>query len=327
MFDYSDLLNQKLSGKRILFIGVKFYHFSAEIVAKMKQYGAEVSFFYERDTSLQFAFAKTFKPEYANKLLESHYQKVSESVKDLTFDFLFVIRGYMMQPWFVEKIKINNPGIRTILYQWDSYTNWECDYRYLISSFDVVKTFDPRDAEELHLPYVPTFSSDEYTNLPTIAPEYDLFYSGGFNYPRYNFLKQLIAYSKENNIKLYAHLSISLKSYVREIMAGNKLDPYLLSFKDLDKHEYLKIFIRSNVIIDYTKDNQAGITMRTLDTLMAGKKILTNNQFVKLESIFQPEQIQFFNPADFSADQAFVKNVQLFPKRNYSIDRFLNGIF
>ncbi|MBE9463123.1 hypothetical protein ACFP1I_27570 [Dyadobacter subterraneus] len=319
--------NQKLNDKKILLIGVKFYHFTHEVIAKMKHYGADVTFFYERDTSLKFAFAKTFNSDYADKLQENHYQNVLAKVKDTKFDYLLVIRGYMMEPWFVKEIKNSNPGIKTIMYQWDSYSNWECDYRHMISSFDVVKTFDPRDAEELNLPYVPTFSSDEYSNLPEEKPKYDIFYSGGFTYPRYDFLKQIINYSKDNNLKLYSHLAISMKSYLREIAGGNKIDPSLLSFKNLNKEEYLKVFIASNVIIDYTKDNQAGITMRTLDTLMAGKKILTNNTFVSQEPGFRPDQVQFFNPKEFAADQEFVKKEVYFPKLDYSIDKFLANIF
>ena len=327
MTDFTGILNQKLRGKKILLIGVKFYHFTDEIIAKLVHYGAEVTFRYERDTTIKFGLAKTFKPEFADVLQERHYRKVAAEAEEKHFDYMLVIRGYTMQPWFVEKIKADHPGIQTILYQWDSYANWECDYRYLISSFDVVKTFDRKDAVELGLPYVPTYSSDEYADLPETETEFDIFYSGGYTGPRYEFLKQLLSYSAAHGLKLYAHLVMNQVSYIRGFLSNDKPDRSLLSFKNLSKEEYIEIFKRSNVIIDYTKDTQAGITMRTLDVLAAGKKLLTNNRYIMEEPAYNPAQIQLFDPANFSVDTDFVKRKELFPRQDFSIDKWLNNIF
>lgn len=328
MKDYSDALQQKLKGKRILFVGVKFYHFTDEIISKLKQHGALVSFYYERDTSIAFGFAKSFRPSYADKLQENHYKWVISDTRKKEFDCLLVIRGYEMKPWFVEQIKKDHPGIKTLLYQWDSYSNWECDYRPLIPYFDEVKTFDLQDAQELGLSYVPTFSSDEYASVPRQTQcKYDLFYTGGYTTPRMEFLKQLMAYSQENNLRLFTHVVMPRKAFLKDWITGTRYNTSLISLKSLSKSEYLEIFTQSNVIIDYTKDSQAGLTMRSLDVFAAGKKLLTNNAFVTRESYYNPEQSRIFDPKKFEVDREFATTVTSFPRQDFSIDKWLNSLF
>ncbi len=326
MIDFEDSLTLKLKGKKILFIGVKFYHFNDEIINKLNRIGSEVHFFHERNVSIKYGLAKNFFPKHVNSIQDNHYQHILRKVGDKKFDYLFVIRGYKMEPWFIEKLKANSPNLYTILYQWDSVTNWECDYRYLIPYFDSVKTFDYKDSLDLNLEYVPTFHTDEFASIKTVNPEYDLFYFGGYSTPRYEFLKRIKSYAKENNIKLKSHLAISLKYFLKEWLSGRKLDASLLSFKKLNKQEYLRLFKASNIIVDYANEMQTGITMRSLDALGAGKKILTSNEYIKNEPGYNPNQIQIFNPAHINIDHEFLSN-RSFPNLNYSIEKWLDKIF
>ena len=326
MTNYSDALFQKLKGKKILFIGVKFYYFNEEIIKKMKHYGADVTFFYERDTSLKYGIIKNLSNKYADQLQDQHYRNILEKVKTVDFDFLFVIRGYKMEPWFISFLKERIPAMKTIMYQWDAYKNWDCDYRPLISSFDVVKTFDYLDAEELGLEYVPTFHTDEFKNLPQERPIYDLFYFGGYSYPRYQLLQDLLKYTNEKGYKLKTHLAISRLYYFKERVFGRKLDASILSFKKLPKNEYIHLFNQSLIIIDYTNEAQSGITMRTLDALGAGKKVLTSNAFIKREPDYDPKQVQVFDPRNIHINPDFVK-YETFAPKDYSIERWLNQLF
>ncbi|TDQ11998.1 CgeB family protein [Pedobacter metabolipauper] len=326
MTDYTTALKDKLHGKKVLFIGAKFYYFNEEIISKMKKYGAEVTFYYERNVSLKYGIAKNIFPKYAAVLEDTHYKNIIKDVHGKPFDYLFVIRGYKMESWFIEELKRQSPGLKTIMYQWDSIYNWECDYRYLIPDFDVTKTFDYKDAADLGLEYVPTFHTDEFKTAATQKPIYDLFFFGGYSYTRYEFVKRFNAYAKERNIKLKIHLAISLKYYLRERLSGNKLDLKLLALRQLNKQEYFSLFNKSNIIVDYTNPAQTGITMRTLDALGAGKKVLTSNEYIKKEPGYNPEQVATFDPANIHIDSEFLSH-QTFPAQDYSIERWLNSIF
>ena len=326
MNDLNLTLKTTLNGKKILFIGVKFYYYNEEIIKKLTEYGADVTFFYEKDTSLKYGVVKNLSNKLADKMEQKHYQSIIQKVKNTNFDYLLVIRGYKMQPWFVNTLKERLPNLITKMYQWDSYKNWECDYRYLISSFDEVTTFDPKDAKELNLKYIPTFHTDDFINLKEEKIIYDLFYFGGYSYPRYTLLKDLIKYCESNGIILKTHLAIGYIYFLREWLKGEKLDSSILKFSTLSKEKYIEIFKKSLIIVDYTNEAQSGITMRTLDALAACKKVLTTNNYIVKEKEYDPEQVNIFNTGDIQIDPDFLRPKKLKPK-DYSLNRWVNSIF
>jgi hypothetical protein len=326
MENYAKILENKLKGKRILFIGAKFYYYNEEIIKKMVGHGAQVSFFYERDVSLKYGLAKNIFPKYADRLQENHYNHILSATENKTFDFLFVIRGYRMENWFIEHLKLKSPHLRTIMYQWDSIYNWECDYRHMIPWFDITKTFDYKDAKDLKIEYVPTFHTDEFMNLPDVKPGYELFFFGGYSQTRYDFTKRLVEYCLKHKITVRTHLAISIKFYLKELISGRKLESRFLKFNTLNKNQYISAFNKANIVIDYTNPAQTGVTMRCLDTLGAGKKLLTSNEYIKKEPGYTTSQIRIFDPKNLKIDTDFLTPEQ-FPKQNYSIERWLCSIF
>jgi hypothetical protein len=326
MNEFNLALKSTLNGKKILIIGVLFYHYNEAIFDKLKQYGAEVTFFNEKDTSFKAGVLKNLSKMLGDKMQQSHYRSILEKVKNTQFNYLLVIRGYKMEPWFISALKKRLPNMTTIMYQWDSYKNWECDYRSLISSFDVVKTFDPKDAKELNLEYVPTFHTDDFLKLKEEKIVYDLFYSGGYSYPRYTLLQDLIKYCENNGITIKTYMAISLIYFLKEQLKGKNLDPSLLKFKTLSKEGYLELFKKSLIIVDYTHAAQTGITMRTFDALAAGKKVLTTNEYIKNEKEYDAEQINTFIPGSIQIDPNFLVPKTFAPK-DFSLDRWVGSIF
>ncbi len=319
-------LRKIFENRSILMIGVKFYHYNEEIIRKIESYGASVSFFYERDTSPMFGLVKFLRKGETAAIQRKHYQRVLKKTEGKKFDYLLVIKGYRLEGAFVEAIRKRNPGIRTIMYQWDSYSIWDCDYRYLIPFFDSVTTFDYNDSEELNLRYVPTFSTDEFGSLPQKEPDYDLFFCGNYTYPRYLFLKKLIPFAEQRGYRLKTKLVMTWKYYLQERWHGVRLDPALISFRKLSKEEYVDLFSRSLVIVDFTSDGQAGLTMRSLDALSAGKKLLTNNPNIFREPGVRDGQVAVYNPEALDIDPAFMTQ-QRFEGSDYSVDRWLRSVF
>ncbi len=319
-------LRNLFENRKILMIGVKFYHYNEEIIRKMEAYGASVSFFYERDTSPRFGLVKFLRKGNTEAIQRKHYAGILEKIEGRQFDYLLVIRGYKLEGAFVEAVRKISPGIRTILYQWDAYTNWDCDYRPLIPFFDSVSTFDYDDSEELDLPYVPTFSTDEFRGLAHKNPDYDLFFCGNYTYPRYLFLEKLIKFAARRGYRLRTKLVMTWKYYLQERWQGVRLDPALISFRKLSKDEYVDLFSRSLVIVDFTSEGQAGLTMRSLDALSAGKKLLTNNHNIFREAGVGEGQVAVYDPETLDIDPAFMMPQQ-YKRLDYSVDRWLFSVF
>jgi len=320
------VLSKLFANRKILMIGVKFYHYNDEIIRKMESYGADVSFFYERDTSPIFGLVKFIKKGNTEAIQRKHYLGILKKTEGEQFDYLLVIRGYKLEGAFVEKVRKQNPGIKTIMYQWDSYSIWDCDYRHLIPFFDSVKTFDYNDAQELNLQYVPTFSTDEFADLKEIAPDYDLFFCGNYTYPRYLFMEKLILFARKRGYRLKTKLVMTWKYFLQERLRGIRLDPSLISFRKLNKEEYADLFSRSLVIVDFTSEGQTGLTMRSLDALSAGKKLLTNNLNIFKERGVGETQVAVYSPDALDIDPAFMIQ-HSFERHDYSVERWLLSVF
>lgn len=313
-----------VSGKKILMIGVKFYFYNDEIIKKLKSMNAEVEFFYERDITIRHAIIDTFFPRYMETWQDKHYGQILESIKGKKFDYLLVIRGYKMPLWFVDGVRKQNPDIKTIMYQWDSVQNF--DYREKLPYFDFCSTFDYEDAKRLNLTYIPTFHIDEFKNLEPVEIEYDLFFYGNFTRERYEKVIELIDIAQQKGYRLKRHLFMSYKRFLLENSRGAKLDKKYINFSRMGKTEYLQLFKQSNIIVDITTTAQSGLAMRVLDTLGAGKKLITNNVHIKQESYYNPDQIFVIEDGNLDIPASFFE-IKTFPKIDYSLDKWVENIF
>jgi hypothetical protein len=60
-------------------------------------------------------------------------------------------------------------------------------------------------------------------------------------------------------------------------------------------------------VFDFANHAQSGQTMRMMESLCTGKKIVTNNAWVKREPFYSPDRIHVFNDLDFSGVADFLR--------------------
>lgn len=321
-----DRVKQKLEGKKVLFISAKFYHYGDAVYEKIKSYGADVTFFYERNTTLKHVIAANFFPGKMASMIESHYKKILKEIEGQSFDYLILIRGYKMPVWFIEAIKKQNPTIKTLMYQWDVYTLWDADYRYLIPHFDRTLTFDYQDSITLNIPYAPTFHMDEYGAIERLPKQYDFIFCSNFTQEKYKFSTAFYKLSEQKGYKAYIYLYLSWFNYLKERIKGNKLDLRFISFKRLKRSEYFDLFKKSTTVVDFSPTFQTGLTMRVIDALGSGKRVLTSNSHAVKEPGFNSRQVIIFNATDLSLPD-YIANDEEFEKKDYSIDKWLDNLF
>ena len=103
-----------LSNKKILFIGPVFHDYHSAIIKKLEELDAEVSFYPERKYNVTFKLFNTFCKSLLTRYQQKHYSEIIDKVKNSEFDYLLVIRGYMMPVSFLEKIKMLFPKMKTM---------------------------------------------------------------------------------------------------------------------------------------------------------------------------------------------------------------------
>jgi hypothetical protein len=64
-----------------------------------------------------------------------------------------------------------------------------------------------------------------------------------------------------------------------------------LSYIPKDREELSKIVENSLIVFDVNDANQSGLTLRTLDTVCMGKKLITTNMNVKDYDFYSPANI------------------------------------
>jgi hypothetical protein len=320
-----DRVHAELKGKKILFVAAKFYHYTEAVFEKLKLYGANVDFFYERDISLKHVVVANFFASKMDKWQQKHYRSILRKTENRSFDYLIVIRGYRMPVWFVETLKERNPNMATILYQWDVFRLWDADYRYLMPHFDRTLSFDYADSKELNIPYAPTFHMDEYSNPPEKRPIYDFIYCTNHTDEKYRFMNAFVDLAAKKGYRVRTHLYMSWLKYLREYLKGNRIDYGSISFRRLSREEYFGLFCQSKVVVDFSGTTQTGLTMRVIDALGSGKRVLTNNKSVVNEPGYNSQQVIVYDPVALKLPD-FVCNDEKFEKKDYSIDKWLDNL-
>jgi hypothetical protein len=323
-----------LANKRVLFIGPIFHDYHILIKAQLEEFGAIVDFFPERKYGLTFKIVNNLLHKNLYNYQKKHYDQIYNkiSISTQSYDYLFVIRGYLLPPYFVEKIKIRYKNINTILYQWDAIK--DNNYSSLLNSFNIIYTFDYADSKDLNVPYLPLFYTNEIENIRLRKNEvkYDLFFMCWYTQERYNSLLVLIDYCKKQNISIKAFVYIPTLSFIKEQLLGNKIDTSIVSFKPLKRAQYLELLASSLAIVDFSKKNQSGLAIRIIEAVGAGKKILTNSKDIVKESFYREDYIKIIDQDNLQIESNFLIESNIDSEyeskiQNYSIGNWIENCF
>lgn len=315
--------------KKILFIGPKFHDYENMIIAQLKQMGSSVDFFAERSYNLDFNLVNNFFGSYMEKYQAKHYYKILKSVENTKYDYLFVIRGYKMTTSFLDEFRKFNPGSKTIMYQWDSQrTN---PFSHLIDSFDMVKTFDFQDCENFNIKYIPLFYTKDVENYAQKVKvyEYDFFFMGVFFDERYEAVLKFKEFCAGNGYKLRSFLYMPFTTRVKYFLKRKTLDRSVVSFKHMERTQYLELLSKSRIMVDVSNSKQTGLAMRVIEALACQTKVATNNGFFKKDDLIRDSgMVSLFNLNDINIEQDFLdvkfKETQ---KITLSLEEWLKKIF
>lgn len=293
-----------------LLIAPSFFGYADEIKAGLLRRGVRALWFNDRpaeDTLTKILIR--ISPKLQRKKAELHFEKVIEAARKHPISEILVIKGTALSVASIRRMREAFPKARFTLYFWDSYKNMPADSHAKVGLFDRAFTFDPVDAKnDLRLEYQPLFYLDEYAHLPDVAKDIDLFFFGTIHSDRYKVLTQL-------EKSLPAHVKVKKILYFpsRLVYWGRRVfDPSFWGarksefiFKPVPKAELRDLLARSRAVIDIERPIQSGLTMRTLETVGARKKLVTTNPFAQQSDIYKPGNVLVIQRAAMSVPQDF----------------------
>ncbi|MFD2554231.1 CgeB family protein [Sphingobacterium tabacisoli] len=291
-----------LQDKNVLLISVKFFNYELLIKKELENMGATVVLYDERPSNSFFSKAIIrLKREVYKTKITSYYKKIIEEIGKKRFDYFLLIKGEAVPPFFIEFLRNVNPGIKLIYYTYDSFKNNKNGLD-ILNLFDSKYTFDSNDSIKYKIGFRPLFFATDYSNLYRNNKEqfiYDLAFIGTAHSDRYKIAEDAKIWCNENRLKAFtfyfspSELLFRIKKLIEK--SFKDFDKSKISFKSLSHNDIISIYNNSKVILDINHPGQKGLTMRTFESLGAGRKLITTNEDVKKYPFYNSKNIWIIN--------------------------------
>ncbi len=291
-----------LKGKRILFIAASFFGYETEIIKKLTELGAKVDFYDERPKNTFWYKALIRINKKIMKIqIQKYYEKILKETSKNNYDCVFFIKAEVISLPLLKKLKRVHSEIPFILYLWDSLKNNKGVFN-LLPEFDRVFSFDMDDVDKYSfMQFRPLFFLDDYNKIANTSSsyEYDISFVGTGHTDRYKILTKVKKECEEKKLKGFWFLYLQdykiffLKKYFDRNFEKAKLAEF--SFKPINKYETINIFEKSKCILDIERSIQKGLTMRTIETLGAKRKLITTNVNICKYDFYKEENVMIID--------------------------------
>lgn len=317
-----------LANKTVLFIGTGFYNYDEAICKKLKELGADTSYFCSIIKTSTSRFLKLVGlKKFADKNLQKKRASKIGKLKTNS-DFVFIIKGEDLLQSDIDLIKRNNPSAKFILYFWDDFRRIS-NKKTLLNNITNIWSFDTEDCEKYGFKFRPLFYFD---GLKPSEKNIYLSSIGGWHSNRIDLFREVSQILKKQNKNYYLKLYLSkrikfIDRYLKHSLTNS--DEELIITKPLGYKKLSEIMSRSKCILDITHVSQRGLSIRTLEALKCGCHLITTNMSISSYNDISPEYytiIKNEKPINFS-----ILNKNEFPISNlgekYSLYEFLYELF
>ena len=324
-----------LKGKRILFFPTYTYGYENHIKEAMEELGAKVDVFDERpdETFLTRALIRINRNLMARKINRYH-ESILEKTKDNEYDFVFFIRCEAFGKSTINKIKILHPESKLIIYFWDSFKYNKNSIR-VKDLADKVFTFDREDSIKYNIPHLSLFYIDKYSAIPLVDKfTYKTLFIGSLYSDRYPVIRKIEALMPSQT-KKFSYFYVPSKILFWKMKLTDKdvrpVKYISVKFKALKLDEILKLFEESEIIIDVQGPLQSGLTMRTVETIGARRKLITTNADIRNYDFYDDNNILIVDRNNVVIPDSFINTPfkplpdEIYDK--YSLSSWLKTIF
>ncbi|MEO8764887.1 MAG: hypothetical protein ABI416_11395 [Ginsengibacter sp.] len=324
-----------LFNKKILYIGPASFNYDKYLVKKFRDSGAAVTTFDFKDLhpdNLYFKVINKLNPQNKEAHIKNFYNQV---LSGSSYDYVLVRQGYQLDRAFLPKLRKAYPEAKFISFHWDSIRP-QFDYLPIIQYFDTIFSFDIKDCRDHpEINYLPLFYLDVYAefkeknNSSSTEIKSDLLFIGSWrNMERYELIKRTEDLCRKAGLRFRHYLYFSLKNQFQLLKKG--IIPKKARAKNLSHEDILKIFATTDTIIDFPSSFQTGLTIRTFETLGAGKKLMTTNKNIVNEPFYNREYIEIIDINNFTLNIDFIKNTPATSMdekiKDYSIGNYINKL-
>lgn len=271
--------------KKVLFLGVGLYNYDNLICCELsKKY--DVTYIYlvpvKKMSKWKYFFLNHLGlKEYIRKLNSKLLMKDLEREEKTHFDYIFVIKGSRLENEHMKYIDDKFPNAKKVLYLWDSWSLIE-NKPVLSKYFNNIFSFDSEDCKKYGFTFRPLFYAKKNNIIQ--EKEYDICFIGTDHSDRLEKLRTFRRLCDKNGLKYYIRLKTTgFPMLCAWLNCGRykKSDFDMLTNKFTSYNETMEIISKSRTVIDFSHPAQCGLTIRTLESLAMGCKLVTSNKYIK----------------------------------------------
>lgn len=326
-----------LNNKRVLFFYLSTFNYEVEIQKAMEREGAIVDAYNERPTNNVLArIMIRLNRNLVYKYIDCYYNKIMAETADRKYDYIFFIKGESISNSIIDCLRKAHPEAKIVMYYWDSIAN-NHNAKGMLKSFDKVLSFDKNDSREFGLVFLPLFYIPQYENiaLNEVPQKYDLMFAGTVHSERYEFVNGIVNQVENAGGKCFTWFYFPSKVNFYKLKWDNpkfrKAKIIDFQFTPMPRKTLLGYYAESRIQIDMQHPKQTGLTMRTIETLGAKKKLITTNADVINYDFYRPENVLVVDRYNPVISKEFIdapwKEIPEEIYRKYSISSWLDTIF
>lgn len=314
-----------IAGKRILFVAYNFYNYHIEIKNKLEELGGLVDMHEQVKYTIWYSIMLRIHVHNSYQRLLAH--KIINAAKRNQYDYVLVLEIHQ-ESFLFEELKALQPKAKFILYYWDSIKY--ADYRPFVKYFDKVFSFDIEDSKSNEgIEYLPLFFTDEYAEIrqKKTCIRYDLLQVASFSEERYQKIKKFIKTYNIDYKRVYIYYRATFGVYLLLWLKG--YDMRFIGFRKKTQSEMAILYSRSKCILDFSKQQQSGLSMRTIESMGAGKKLITSNAYLINDPIYNPNNIYIMEENKSSNIRHFLNQEFVYTDtiEKYSIKNWCLNLF
>lgn len=273
------------------------YHLS--ISETLRSMGYAVTWWDERASSATWykLFLRLF-PAIAARWFERSFLERLRQLDPTSVTHVLVVKGEGLSRRVVLEMRETLASASMGLYLWDGAENVK-GVSNIVSVFDSVATFDPVDAKTFGWTYRPLFGRNIAAHEDIAAPaQFDWCFIGTIHSDRHRVIHRLRRrYGQMARSFVFGYFQSPLMLFVRRLGDWTLLlaPKGTLSTEPMPATEVARIVERSRAVLDVEHPRQRGFTMRTIETLLAQKKLVTTNKYILGSNLFHPSRVVVIN--------------------------------
>lgn len=297
--------------ERVLLISPRFFEYHLAIREGIRELGFEVDWFDDQpnEKSVVRAFSR-LSPRLIEPLAEKYFEGILAHAETARYRRVILLRSmsFCFTEDMMKRLKERQKDAEFVVYLWDSAKNLK-DLDWTWDCFDRCYTFEPDDVGRSEkLRFLPLFYAKPYelAKKKQTEPEYDCFYYGTAHPKKLRCINEMAdGLKKAYPRMLVKHYMPSKFKYVYHKLRDAEYKGFHYAdfeTRKLTMREMADLVAKSRCVLDSPQAGQKGLTMRTLECLGAGRKLITANGDVKNYDFYREENICVYQGGfDFSS--------------------------